>query len=1446
MGSATALKVLVDCAQAIQDGDLKVADSLLERIWNLAAAESDKNQKEVVKYFAEALVPRAYGLHPTNSYALEMTSRSLFFGYWCWHLSMRSLKDAINNGVMGKKRLHLIDFYVPHEYGWGYLFRGLPDRNSGDPLSVRVSVILPPFLEKTVNVEKEKQYLKKVAKKFLNVELEGEDYFKVVYANSLGEVDDESMLDFRRTEDEAVVVYYIFKFQRLLADEGGAMKRELLKLRQINPEVVILMEQHANHNDSNFVTRLEESFQYYSLAFPCVNYKMMNSFRRQIGNIVGCEGKDRIVRHQNLVQWQSLLRYFGFLPIPIPIPNDYYSSRIREENGCLVVDMKENRPMIFVSAWKLTQSEDHFNPISYYYNFVQGSNPIRPEDTVQPLQIFPEYEFQLALTWACGTNGNEILLDPYEKRILFIESTSCYANNSESQDFMERCAETHLEGQAIAGEALQSSEDFHFEPSITKLKKRDHPLAGAAREFAKRSGNHAIVAICLQNHYTIDDVYVVDLFFDTAVKRKNEVKKLAYFIFNDLKNMKKKFVTLRVQGTEVGFQEEVLSNIPQGTITMTNPPPPSSTANFLNLETIRYMNTIEPKDDHAMETQGLNEQGGVIPNFQPYSEPIYASSPTGTSPFNAPNSTSYNGVLETIVCEQETSDNDIVKANRETSTVPRTRKSRLRSEVWKDFIKLKVDGKEIARCSHCDKDFTGQSTSGTTHLKNHLKSCPSKKSDSTNRDSNERNSIFDQEKSRLDFAKMIIKHQYPLNMADQEYFKNFVKNLQPLFEFQPQPTILTDIHRIYGEEKKKLQRHFDQLACKFSLTISLMKGNLRKNAYCCLIAHFIDDDWELKMKILAFKKLENIYDTGALSGIIGRSVSEWNMGKKVCSITVDNSSLNDDIVQQIKESCFRDQGSFLSSHCFTSCTLVQDGLHEIDDILLKMRKSIEYVSEISHGKLRFEEALKKVKLHGGKSRDDLPLRLDSDFGIFETALELRDIFCQQEQIDGNFKVNRSMEEWDKALALHSCLKGFEGTDQSLTANVYFPKLCNVYNKFLQLEKSNYPFASLMKRKFDNYWSLCNLVFAVAAVLDPQLKFKFVEFSYCQVYGCDSKKQLNRLHKVLVDVYYEYANELSNLTTSASAFGEFSCSTSTHNAANDCILDSFSRYISAGNFTEAASWKSELDSYLDEALLPRDGALFDILGWWRVNSSRFPTLGRMARDILAIPMSVVPPCSDLNALITNPAYSSLNHESMEALVCSQNWLEMPKGRSTKSNSNMAKRKMEEKETRAVKSPKNWNNEESSVLQNENVQQEGRPLRSNGDPSFDNQSEFQSDSSERDGEILLREQGAWHEKVVNIFFKLLEKRSNRFPKAYIKHYSFDSVVATFLITGSRSEEEVLDRFKDEKLIGVHKFRDLTSKKKKKKRELELHKRRRGPVLHARENQRGKGMMAVMTGL
>ena len=111
--ASSALEFLVQCAQAIENGDLKFADSLLERIWNLASDESDERQGNLVKYFAEALVRRVYGLHQAGAnWTLELTNPS---DYDYFHATVDySVRDAINNAVMGKKRLHFIHFCISH------------------------------------------------------------------------------------------------------------------------------------------------------------------------------------------------------------------------------------------------------------------------------------------------------------------------------------------------------------------------------------------------------------------------------------------------------------------------------------------------------------------------------------------------------------------------------------------------------------------------------------------------------------------------------------------------------------------------------------------------------------------------------------------------------------------------------------------------------------------------------------------------------------------------------------------------------------------------------------------------------------------------------------------------------------------------------------------------------------------------------------------------------------------------------------------------------------------------------------------------------------------------------------------------------------------------------------------------------------------------------------
>jgi hypothetical protein len=87
-------------------------------------------------------------------------------------------------------------------------------------------------------------------------------------------------------------------------------------------------------------------------------------------------------------------------------------------------------------------------------------------------------------------------------------------------------------------------------------------------------------------------------------------------------------------------------------------------------------------------------------------------------------------------------------------------------------------------------------------------------------------------------------------------------------------------------------------------------------------------------------------------------------------------------------------------------------------------------------------------------------------------------------------------------------------------------------------------------------------------------------------------------------------------------------------------------------------KSELDDYLSEALKQLFvDAQFDILSWWKIKAPRYPTLARLARDILAVPISTVASESAFSTggRTLSPVKNCLSDESIEALICAQDWL-----------------------------------------------------------------------------------------------------------------------------------------------------------------------------------------------
>jgi hypothetical protein len=85
--------------------------------------------------------------------------------------------------------------------------------------------------------------------------------------------------------------------------------------------------------------------------------------------------------------------------------------------------------------------------------------------------------------------------------------------------------------------------------------------------------------------------------------------------------------------------------------------------------------------------------------------------------------------------------------------------------------------------------------------------------------------------------------------------------------------------------------------------------------------------------------------------------------------------------------------------------------------------------------------------------------------------------------------------------------------------------------------------------------------------------------------------------------------------------------------------------------------TELDNYLEDGLVPRKDD-FDILNWWMSNSTKYPTLSVMARDVLAVPASAVnfEPALSGEVNVIHKQWSTLSIKTIEALVCTRDWVQ----------------------------------------------------------------------------------------------------------------------------------------------------------------------------------------------
>ncbi|KAG2682119.1 hypothetical protein I3843_11G177500 [Carya illinoinensis] len=369
-------QLLIASAKALSENRMDNFDKLVEKARGAVSITGEPIQR-LGAYMIEGLVARKEA-SGTNIYRAlrcrEPESKDLLsymhilyeicpylkFGYM-------AANGAIADACRNEDRIHIIDFQIAQGAQWMTLLQALAARPRGPP-HVRITGIDDPVSKyaRGDGLEAVGRRLAAISEKFnIPVEFHGVPVFAPdVTPEILNVRPGEALavnfpLQLHHTPDESVDV--------------NNPRDELLRMvKSLSPKVVTLVEQESNTNTTPFFHRFVETLDFYLAMFESIDVTLPRNSKdrvnveqqclaRDIVNIIACEGKERVERHELFGKWKSRLTMAGFCQYPLSsYVNSVIGTLLRcysehytlvERDGAMLLGWKD-RNLISASAWQ--------------------------------------------------------------------------------------------------------------------------------------------------------------------------------------------------------------------------------------------------------------------------------------------------------------------------------------------------------------------------------------------------------------------------------------------------------------------------------------------------------------------------------------------------------------------------------------------------------------------------------------------------------------------------------------------------------------------------------------------------------------------------------------------------------------------------------------------------------------------------------------------------------------------------------------------------------------------------------------------------------------------------------------------------------------------------------------------------------------------------------------
>ena len=466
---------------------------------------------------------------------------------------------------------------------------------------------------------------------------------------------------------------------------------------------------------------------------------------------------------------------------------------------------------------------------------------------------------------------------------------------------------------------------------------------------------------------------------------------------------------------------------------------------------------------------------------------------------------------------------------------------RRHSRCWKHFAIIGEkypDGTNDVECKFCKLSyFLNLRRSGTSSLLRHMKVCslnPVPSIPGTGRK-------IDQLVFRELIAVALIEHNLPFSFVEYKKVRETLYYANPRIEFWCRNTAASNCLKIYEKEKLKLRQQLKDIPGRFCLTTDLWRA-LTVEGYMCLTAHYIDGNWDLKSRIIDFCAFPPPHTGGAIAMKIVELLKDWGLEKRVFSVTVDNASSNDNMQSILRRQLRNDlvcNGEFFHVRCVAHILklIVQDGLSVISGALEKIRESVKFANVTESREGLFQSCVEAVAIkprNGGVLPGlvmDVATRWNSTHLMLDIAIIYREAFRQLAEVEACYQFCPNELEWERAELIRDFLAPCAEMTNLIsgsfypTANLYFMQVWMIENWLRENEFSGdeviCEMVASMQPKFNKYWEEYSDILAIAAVLDPRLKFACLEYCFTTLDASTSKTKVDHIRKKLKKLFDVY-------------------------------------------------------------------------------------------------------------------------------------------------------------------------------------------------------------------------------------------------------------------------------------------------------------------------------------